>query len=58
VLAPATLALESGRAAALLAAALLVVALAAELAGRYLFFVTVVPRNVPGSFFTRRPGHA
>jgi formate dehydrogenase iron-sulfur subunit len=28
-----------------------------ELVGRYLFFVTVVPLNIPGSFFRRRAGH-
>jgi DMSO reductase iron-sulfur subunit len=37
---------------AALAAAALVLGLGAELAGRHLFFVTVVPRNMPGTFFT------
>ncbi len=33
--------------------------LAGELMGRYLFFVTVVPKNIPGSFFTvQKGGHA
>ena len=31
--------------------------LVAELLGRYLFFVTVVPRNMPGSFFTAPSAH-
>ena len=31
--------------------------LAGELLGRYLFFVTVVPKNMPGSFFTNKGGH-
>ena len=30
--------------------------LAGELLGRYLFFVTVVPKNMPGSFFTVKAG--
>jgi DMSO reductase iron-sulfur subunit len=30
---------------------------AAELAGRYLFYVTVVPLNIPGSFFGRSRRH-
>ena len=30
--------------------------LAGELLGRYLFFVTVVPQNIPGSFFTVKGG--
>ncbi len=30
--------------------------LGGELLGRYLFFVTVVPKNMPGSFFTRNGG--
>ncbi|HVR75052.1 MAG TPA: DmsC/YnfH family molybdoenzyme membrane anchor subunit [Planctomycetota bacterium] len=48
----------SGMVAVLLAAGGLVLALAAELAGRYLFFVTVVPRNMPGHFFSRNgAGH-
>ncbi len=29
-----------------------ILSLAGELLGRYLFFVTVVPKNMPGSFFT------
>lgn len=28
--------------------------LAGEFLGRYLFFVTVVPKNIPGSFFTKK----
>ncbi|MGH7551425.1 MAG: DmsC/YnfH family molybdoenzyme membrane anchor subunit, partial [Longimicrobiales bacterium] len=32
----------------------LAVALIGELTGRYLFFVTVVPRNMAASFFERR----
>jgi len=28
-----------------------------ELLGRYLFFVTVVPKNMPGSFFSTNGGH-
>ena len=28
-----------------------------EFIGRYLFFVTVVPKNIPGSFFTMNGGH-
>jgi DMSO reductase anchor subunit len=48
----------AGAAAAMCLAAALAAALLAEIAGRYLFFVTVVPRNMPGHFFTRRsPGH-
>lgn len=31
-------------------------ALIGELLGRYLFFVTVVPKNIPGSFFSRNGG--
>ncbi|MBI4352997.1 MAG: dimethyl sulfoxide reductase anchor subunit [Candidatus Omnitrophica bacterium] len=31
-------------------------ALLGEFLGRYLFFVTVVPKNIPGSFFTRNGG--
>jgi len=31
--------------------------LAGELLGRYLFFVTVVPKNIPGSFFTMNGGN-
>jgi hypothetical protein len=30
--------------------------LTGELMGRYLFFVTVVPKNMPGSFFTENGG--
>jgi len=33
-----------------------VLALLGELLGRYLFFVTVVPKNMPGSFFTEGGG--
>ena len=32
-------------------------ALVGEFMGRYLFFVTVVPKNMPGSFFTNRGAH-
>ncbi len=32
------------------------IALFSEFLGRYLFFVTVVPKNMPGSFFTERGG--
>jgi DMSO reductase iron-sulfur subunit len=56
ILAPAA-ALLGGPAAALgLGPAALLLGLVGELAGRYLFFVTVVPRNIPGHFFSRRPG--
>ena len=34
------------------AAVSFLIALAGEFLGRYLFFVTVVPKNMPGSFFT------
>jgi DMSO reductase iron-sulfur subunit len=34
-------------------ASALVAGLGAEITGRYLFFVTVVPRNMPGHFFNR-----
>ncbi len=34
----------------------LVLAATAEIAGRYLFFVAVVPRNMPGHFFSRASG--
>ena len=35
-----------------------VISLVSELLGRYLFFVTVVPKNIPGSFFSRNgSGH-
>ncbi len=34
------------------------VALFSEFLGRYLFFVTVVPKNMPGSFFTKGGGKA
>jgi len=37
--------------------AMLVFVLLAEVIGRYLFFVTVVPRNMAGSFFTSKPSH-
>ncbi len=30
--------------------------LAGEFLGRYLFFVTVVPKNMPGAFFTTKAG--
>lgn len=33
-----------------------VLAFAGEFIGRYLFFVTVVPKNIPGSFFSRNGG--
>lgn len=33
-----------------------VLSLVGELLGRYLFFVTVVPKNIPGSFFSRNGG--
>jgi len=33
-----------------------VLALVGEFVGRYLFFVTVVPKNMPGSFFTKGRG--
>ncbi|OGX03443.1 MAG: hypothetical protein A3G87_05650 [Omnitrophica bacterium RIFCSPLOWO2_12_FULL_50_11] len=35
-----------------LALASFILSLLGELLGRYLFFVTVVPKNIPGSFFT------
>ena len=35
----------------------LVLAFLSEIIGRYLFFVTVVPRNMPGSFFASRSSH-
>lgn len=43
---------EPGTSLALSACAL-AAGLGAEVAGRYLFFVTVVPRNMPGHFFSR-----
>jgi DMSO reductase anchor subunit/ferredoxin len=33
-----------------------ILALAGEFLGRYLFFVTVVPKNIPGSFFSSNGG--
>ena len=35
-----------------------VISILGEFLGRYLFFVTVVPKNMPGSFFTRNGSHA
>ena len=42
---------ESAGVVAVLTAACFVLSLLGELLGRYLFFVTVVPKNIPGSFF-------
>ena len=39
-----------------LAAFSFVLSLSSEILGRYLFFVTVVPKNMPGSFFTQNGG--
>ena len=39
-----------------LSAACFVFSLLGELLGRYLFFVTVVPKNMPGAFFTTKAG--
>jgi DMSO reductase iron-sulfur subunit len=39
-----------------LSAASFLISLVGELMGRYLFFVTVVPKNIPGSFFTTNGG--
>ena len=39
-----------------LAALSFVLSLSGEILGRYLFFVTVVPKNMPGSFFTESGG--
>jgi DMSO reductase iron-sulfur subunit len=39
-----------------LGSASFLVSLVGELLGRYLFFVTVVPKNIPGSFFTTNGG--
>ncbi len=46
---------NAGRAASL-ALLGLVLGVAAEIAGRYLFFVAVVPRNMPGHFFSQAGG--
>lgn len=54
-LAPMTSKLEVPSVA--VASVVLLLALLSEVIGRYLFFVTVVPRNMPGSFFTSRPSH-
>ena len=35
----------------------LALVLAGEVVGRYLFYVTVVPLNMPGSFFGARRRH-
>jgi len=56
-LAPIAAALEPGLPAIFVTVSLLVLAVVSEFIGRYLFFVTVVPRNMPGSFFTTRPAH-
>jgi DMSO reductase iron-sulfur subunit len=50
--APTTVLLESPVVAAWMGGVSLALALFAELGGRFLFFVTVVPRNMPGSFFS------
>jgi hypothetical protein len=42
----------SGKVLAAFAGASFLIALLGEFLGRYLFFVTVVPKNMPGSFFT------
>jgi len=39
-----------------LSLAAFLLSLTGELMGRYLFFVTVVPKNMPGSFFTQNGG--
>jgi DMSO reductase iron-sulfur subunit len=41
---------------AFLAVFIFLMALSGELLGRYLFFVTVVPKNMPGSFFAAQEG--
>ena len=56
-LAPSSVFLESRALSITAAAAALACALLGEIAGRYLFFVAVVPRNMPGSFFASRPAH-
>lgn len=43
----------SGRVLTAFAGVCFLTALLGEFLGRYLFFVTVVPKNMPGSFFTR-----
>ncbi len=53
-LSPVCVVLGSGPAGVAVAAAVLLLAFAGALIGRYLFFVTVVPRNMPGSFFASR----
>ena len=46
----------SGLPVALLAVFSFTLSLLSELLGRYIFFVTVVPKNMPGNFFTQNGG--
>ena len=54
--APVTVLVDGASIATICAAGAALLAFAAEIAGRYLFFVAVVPRNTPGGFFTTRAG--
>jgi DMSO reductase anchor subunit len=56
-LAPASIFVKPASASIAMSLAMLVFVLLAEVIGRYLFFVTVVPRNMAGSFFTSKPSH-
>ncbi|MEM7235113.1 MAG: DmsC/YnfH family molybdoenzyme membrane anchor subunit, partial [Planctomycetota bacterium] len=56
VLAPVVVSFESTQLRIIGGVTALVLALFAEIVGRYLFFVTVVPRNMPGSFFSKPQG--
>lgn len=47
----------SGAGFAALSFACFLISLAGEFLGRYLFFVTVVPKNIPGAFFSERNSH-
>lgn len=57
VIAPAAIFVKPNSASIAMTLAMLVFVVLAELIGRYLFFVTVVPRNMAGSFFTSKPSH-
>ncbi len=46
----------SGKSTFVFAGISFLIALVSEFLGRYLFFVTVVPKNMPGSFFTGGEG--
>ncbi len=46
----------SGIGTAVFAGISFLIALSSEFLGRYLFFVTVVPKNIPGGFFTESGG--